>query len=529
MPVAVLQRVRFRLRTILLVVYLLVLVVPIGSIYAFRLYENELVRQTEIELIAQGSYIAASYKQAIHPLIQHASSYGIPALIKPERLDEKYNIIRPELDVASAQIYPPRPDAITNAGAPDPLALRAGKAIFPIVDEATLTTLAGVRITDYRGIVVAGREEMGTSLAQVEEVALALKGQYTSRLRQRISKHEAPPLNSFSRGTGMRLFVAMPILDQDRVLGVVLLSRSPRTILKGLQDEQHRMIVAGGLILGITILLALLTSYTISRPIHALIRQTQRVARGENDIQAIDAPVTQELALLSQNVSRMAETIAQRSDYIRNFAMHVSHEFKTPLTAIQGAIELINEHGNTMPPEQLQKFLGNITQDTTRLKILVSRLLELARADVMEPRDERTDLTALLKSLRSYYQDWNITVIARNTEDVTLPLPEDIARTVLGNLIENSCQHGATEIEVRAVQAENILRLTIQDNGSGISPANAQKLFTPFFTTKREQGGTGLGLTMVRSLLTAYRAEIRCISQEQGACFEIVFQNDPLT
>jgi signal transduction histidine kinase len=526
MPIAKTQFARFRLRTILLFVYLLVLIVPIGSIYAFRLYENELVRQTEIELIAQGSYITASYKQAIHTLIRRNSSYGIPALIPPQRLDEKYTIIRPELDVASAEIYPPRPDGIAHVGVPDTLALRASKAIFPIIDEATLTTLAGVRITDYRGVVVAGRDEVGLSLAHVEEVSQALKGQYTSRLRQRISNQESSQVNRFSRVTGMRLFVAMPILDQDRVLGVVLLSRSPRTILKGLQDEQHRMIIATSMIVGITILLALLTSYTISRPIHALIRQTQRIARGERDIQAINVPVTQELALLSHNISRMAETIAQRSDYIRNFAMHLSHEFKTPLTAIQGAIELIQEHGRTMPAEQQHKFLSNITQDTTRLKILVSRLLELARADVTEPRNESTDFHNLLKILHNYYHDRNISIIDQDTTGIFLLMPEDITRTILGNLIENSIQHGATIIKIHAIREERRLQIRIHDNGKGISPANACKLFTPFFTTKREQGGTGLGLTMVRSLLTAYHAEICYVSQEYGACFEISFPNN---
>lgn len=520
MPVVPVHRARFRLRTILLIVYLLVLVVPIGSIYAFRLYENELVRQTEIELIAQGAYITASYKQAIHPLISHSANYGIPALTKQEQLDEKYTIIRPQLDVASAQIYPPRPDATASTIAPDPVALRTGKTIFPMLDEATLTTLAGFRITDYRGTVIAGREEMGMSLAHIDEVAEALKGQYNSRLRQRISKHEPPPLTSLSRGTGIRLFVAMPILDHDRVLGVVLLSRSPRTILQGLQSEQRRMIIASGLIIAITTLLALLTSRAISRPIHALIRQTQHVASGEN-AQPIDEPVTQELALLSQNITRMAETIAQRSDYIRNFAMHVSHEFKTPLTAIQGAIELIHEHGDSMTPEQFSKFLANITQDADRLKTLVSRLLELARADVMQPREEQTVLVGLLNDLQQYYQGQ--LRITANHRDAVLPLPSDIARTILGNLIENSFQHGATEIIIDAHQTADQIVMRLTDNGRGISPANAEKLFTPFFTTKREQGGTGLGLVVIRSLLAAYQGKILCIPQPKGACFEIIF------
>jgi len=270
-------------------------------------------------------------------------------------------------------------------------------------------------------------------------------------------------------------------------------------------------------------LLAWLTSYAISRPIYALIGQTQRVARGEKGIHPIDEPVTQELALLSENIASMADTIAERSDYIRNFAMHVSHEFKTPLTAIQGAIELIQEHGNSMPPEQFQKFLANTMKDTNRLRQLVTRLLELARADVLQPREENTLLSTLVKELQSEFGDRGLVVLSNDNADIVLPLPTDIAHTVLGNLLENSRQHGATEVIVTASLIQGVIRIVVQDNGKGISPANAEKLFTPFFTTKREHGGTGLGLVIVRSLLNAFHATIQHLPTQDGNAFSIQF------
>jgi hypothetical protein len=88
MPVAQ-AKARFRLRTILLVVNMFVLIVPIASIYGFRLYENELVRETESELIAQGAYIAAMYKQALAPMTQHHAAYGLPIQNPVSRSDEK--------------------------------------------------------------------------------------------------------------------------------------------------------------------------------------------------------------------------------------------------------------------------------------------------------------------------------------------------------------------------------------------------------------------------------------------------------
>ena len=101
-----------------------------------------------------------------------------------------------------------------------------------------------------------------------------------------------------------------------------------------------------------------------------------------------------------------------------------------------------------------------------------------------------------------------------------LPMPLEIAYTVFGNLVENSRQHGATKV---AFTSDNGRQITVQDNGAGISSANAKNLFTPFFTTKREHGGTGLGLVIIRSLLHAHHAEIQNSTAEKGACFVLSF------
>jgi signal transduction histidine kinase len=512
---------RLSLRTLLLLMNFFVLVVPLAGIYVFRLYENELVRQTESELIAQGAYIAALYKQAITPLIQGKTDYGIPVSANEAARDEKYSPIEPMLDLSGTKLLPQRPDSVPASDKPDTAALQAAQAIFPVLQEATLTTLAGVRITDFRGIVIAGREETGLSLAAVDEVAIALKGKYAAALRKRTSQHETPALGSISRGTNIRVFVAMPIIAGHRVLGVAYLSRAPRNILKGLFDDRETVMMASGIILAITALLALVTSYAISRPIYALIGQTQRIGRGEKDIRPIEEPVTREIALLSENIADMARTIAQRSDYIRNFAMHVSHEFKTPLTAIQGAIELIQEHGATMSREQLGKFLANTNNDTERLKKLVTRLLELARADVMQPRDETCDLTAELKKLQDAYKSKGLSVMQNAPQAILLPLPTEIVQTILGNLLENSRQHGASAVTINATSVEGAVEITVSDNGNGVSSANAEKLFRPFFTTNRDGGGTGLGLVIIRSMLSAYGGTIRHIPTESGARFAI--------
>ncbi len=222
----------------------------------------------------------------------------------------------------------------------------------------------------------------------------------------------------------------------------------------------------------------------------------------------------------------MAESIEFRSTYIRNFAMHVSHEFKTPLTSIQGSIELLQSYLDEMPIEKRERFFSNILQDTIRLKQLVNRLLELAKADVFEPTSETTDIIKVLHELAERYKDYNVVVTIKSDFTVLeAAISKEVLDIILTNLFDNSNQHGAGCVEVEVVKNKNI-EIHITDDGDGISQANAKQIFTPFFTTNRKKGGTGLGLSIVNSLLQAHHGNITLLSSKTGTSFLIDLPNN---
>ena len=293
-------------------------------------------------------------------------------------------------------------------------------------------------------------------------------------------RRSQPPLASISRGTGVRVFVAYPILAGDRLYGAVLLSRTPSSILEHLYDQKEKVVLAAAIVLLLVIALVVITSYAIARPLHGLIDQTKRFAGGDKKaLEPLAKPVTEEVALLSQSFSEMARNLEHRSEYIRNFAAHVSHEFKTPLAAIQGAIELLDEHAEGMSAEKRGRFLRNIGQDTERLKQLVDRLLEMARADVMEPAAGECEVAPLVEQLRERYKDQGLSVFLAGETLAQAKVPREILETVLSNLCDNSHQNGANQVEVTIQQVEGALSIRIADNGAGISLANAEKIFTP--------------------------------------------------
>lgn len=524
------RKARFRLRSILLIVMLAILALPLGGLYFFRIYENELVQRSEVELISQSAVLAATFRQMVRDqqraadfgYIQFSGSITEPYMpyARKHLGDPQYTPIEPRVDLIDP-IQPPRPEARPSTQAVDPLARALGEQMSKILVDTQKFTLTGMRLLDANGTVIAGREEVGLSLAHVPEVKKALAGQYASIIRVRESDEPAPPLYSISRGTNIRVFTAFPIIENERLQGVVYLSRTPTNILKHLYENLEVVLFATLSLLGLAVLLILFVSSTISRPIRELLQQTERVRQGEQrEVEPLRNPVTREVAQLSESFAGMSHALAERSDYIRRFAAHVSHEFKTPLTAMQGALELLSDHMDTMPPERLEKFIQNLLDDTQRMKQLVNRLLELARADAMETSKETSILPDICKALKSRYQDRGLVLHFGNALPGTpLAIAPDALEAVFNNLLDNSLQHGATRMEVSTRYWVNKLQLRLLDNGEGISPANRDKVFTPFFTTKRSKGGTGLGLEIIVSILRAYGGNVRLGDATVGAEF----------
>jgi signal transduction histidine kinase len=266
-----------------------------------------------------------------------------------------------------------------------------------------------------------------------------------------------------------------------------------------------------GVALVITVVIAVVFSRTITGPINALVRRTIEIGRGGRA--AIVAPEqlgTREIATLSQSFLDLAERLVDRTEYVSSFAAHVSHELKSPVTAIRGSAELLRDA--QMSADERRKFADHIIADSDRLATLLERLRELARADL--------DVTAGTTTLREAVPAQTGVMLGKGA-DVPFLLGPDAARAVFGQLIRNAIEHGATEVRIDAAAAGEILRISVADNGTGISAGNRERIFEPFFTTRREVGGTGMGLQIVRAMLAAHDGTIALVPSESGAAFEI--------
>ncbi len=518
---------RLRLRTVLLLVNLVILALPLGGITWLRLYESALIRQTESELIAQAAFIEAAYLAALARQQRVPESYGTPVIAPPPPSDPEGRW-RPrwaDLDLATDPVLPAPADPQPATRKPDRIARTIGRELTPMLRAAQQTTLAGMRIVDAGGLIVASTgderdDDIGLSLAAQDEVRRALTGEAVSAMRWRGAEAPPPPLDSISRGTRIRVYVTEPIGRDGRVIGAVLLVRTPANIRQAIYGKRKPLLRAGIGLLLVVIALTLLMSVTITGPVKRLIEQARRAARGEqNAVMPLKRPGTREIAELSETVAGMAQTLEARARYIRDFAAHVSHEFKTPLTAIQGSVELLRDHGEGMSVDERARFLGILAADATRLERLVQRLLELARADMQPVSGGSADLAIVAAAVAARHREGGLTVEIDGGAPLHVTIAAELLDSMLGSLLDNVRQHAGAGARARLAWRDTAdgVELDVSDDGNGISPANRARIFEPFFTTARDGGNTGLGLAIIRALLAAHGGGIELLDSARGA------------
>lgn len=497
-----------RLRTLLFLTLLFVAALPgVGAVF-LRVYENTLVQQTEAELIAQGAVLAGAYRAAWPEPFTDPP----PGPLNPER---------PTIDLRSMPVLAAQPEAEASLRPADPSAARAASALKPVVIDTARTTLAAIRLMDSNGIVVLGRGDVGRSYLHLPEVAAAASGQTRTALRIRGDYRPRYALEWLSRASNIRVHYVRPVTAGGEVVGLLMLSRSPRGLFLGIYQDRGKIALGVALIFATLLLLAALLSRGISRPIEALSEATQNVARGSVAVPEPPPTAAIEIRNLYVNFALMADRIERRSRYLKDFAAAVSHELKTPITGIKGVLELLAEHPG-MSDEERRRFLSNAGADADRLSHLLRRLLDLARADMtVAPEDAATFPEAPALRVADAHRTADFAVELRLSGLPAVATPAELLEAVLETLVENSRQAGASRVTISGRADRSKARIRVADDGHGIAEADRERIFEPFHTSRRGEGGSGLGLSIARSLLAACGGTIAAPPSDEGALFEL--------
>jgi two-component system, OmpR family, sensor kinase len=333
-----------------------------------------------------------------------------------------------------------------------------------------------------------------------------------------------------------------PVLLDDRLVGLVLvLVRPPRPSNVPVQVGQLLSLPSTLLLTAAAVLVAMVIFYPARRRLRALERAAQRL--GEGDLSA-RAPQRggDEIARLAAAFNRMAGELEARdaalrtSDALRRQMMaDVSHELKTPLTAMRGYIETLRMPELTLDADRRNRYFETIDRETRRLERIVKDLLDLARYEhggvVLQRR--LFDIERLFQNVAGRHEfeaqtkGLAIRIHVDAQADQVVADPDRIEQAI-ENLVGNALRHapaGGT-VTLSATQAEGLATLSVSDTGVGIAPEHLPHVFERFYKvdTARaaESTGSGLGLSITKAIVERHGGTIRVTSQPGHTTFAVV-------
>jgi signal transduction histidine kinase len=320
--------------------------------------------------------------------------------------------------------------------------------------------------------------------------------------------HEKPPAGRLSET------LAVPGLE-----GVTIwASRSRASVAGALVRLDTNLFLIGGFAIGGALLVALLASRGLARPIVEMSRQAREVVHGEpkpvsggggRELEEFAEVYNRAIADLAQLRKRLAaaERIAAR----REIARRVAHEIKNPLAPIRAAVETLRRlRARTDPAfeEYFDEATRTVLDEVARISHIVSEFTRFAR--LPPPNPAPMDLVEAARSVVGLHKAEGIALTLSSDAKLGIVADRDQMVQILTNLIQNALDAvrgtASPEVTVEVKQKGDHARLVVRDNGPGFSPEVREHLFEPYLTTKA--GGTGLGLAIVQRIVVEHGGDI---------------------
>lgn len=380
-----------------------------------------------------------------------------------------------------------------------------------------LRTAYRITVTDARGIVVYDSEgrDLGRDNSRWNDVYRTLHGQYGARSTQEIPGDEESSV----------MHVAAPILDRGRIIGVLTVAKPNRIVAPFIQASQRKVWQGGLLLLAVAVLMGLAMAWWLSRRLGQLRRYADAVTAGDR---ATPPPLSGEFGALGQALAKMREEL-EGKQYVEHYVHALTHELKSPLTALRGSAELLRDAGGGMGEAERAAFVETIHAQGERMAQTVDKLLALAAVehrqalDAPVPLDAGAILRDAMAAAAPRAERAGIALRLREPDAVPLRLQGDafLLRQALGNLIDNAIDfspRGAT-VDIAAGQESGMLQLQVSDRGTGIPDYARGRIFERFYSLPRPGSGersSGLGLPFVAEVAALHGGRVAIAPREGG-------------
>ena len=391
------------------------------------------------------------------------------------------------------------------------------ESVLSILD---LNESARAIITDHSGKILYDSYHMGRledKYLLLSEVFTALSGLDSFRCRYQDEAFEST--------------AAVPVIWRNEILGTVLLYEydvGQAQLLVSMQSYLRNLTVVVSFV---TLLLGIAFSQLLKHRINGLVAAIQRVREGQYSHRAAIGG-HDELSILADEFNELSGRLQKTEELRRQFVSNASHELKTPLSSIKLLADSIVQTKD-MRMEDVREFLGDISEEITRLTRITDRLLTLTRLDVdISQLFMPVDLSAvvgrashMLEPLAAHYK---VTIQCSLTDDCIVLAEEDSLYQIVFNLMENAIKYNVEggDVHVYTFIRDELVHCIVDDTGIGMPAGELNRVFERFYRVdkarSRETGGTGLGLSIVQKTVELYGGKVWAENRElKGARFTV--------
>lgn len=322
-----------------------------------------------------------------------------------------------------------------------------------------------------------------------------------------------------------RLYTSASILNQkSEKVGAVLIVSSAEEIFSVTDEIRQKLFLLMTFTCIIILIFVFFISNLIMEPLKKILSVIEKMTAGQLD-QRIEIKSQNEFAQLADSFNKMTDKLEQIENTREEFVSNVSHELKTPLSAVKVLSESILNEKNT-PIEIYQEFLSDINSEIDRMTNIVNDLLILVKLDKkrfplnISDTNLNNMLENIIKRLLPLADKKNIEIEFTHNKNIILQADEMKLSLAISNLIDNGIKYTQSggKVKINIDADEKFAYITVQDNGIGINENEQDKIFERFYridkTRDRETGGTGLGLSITHSAVIMHSGDIKLKSEE---------------
>ncbi len=362
-------------------------------------------------------------------------------------------------------------------------------------------------VTDNKGIVVfdSTGQSVGKDFSKWRDVRLTLQGEYGART--------TPDIPGDNASSVMYMAAPIRLASSGEIIGSVTVGKPVQSFGQFVAAARSRTLYAGLLSVLAVLVLVVTVSVWLVRPF-GLIADYVRYAKAQQGFHP-GRLLRRAWDLLRAAYDEMRDALAGRN-YVADYVQTLTHEVKSPLSAIRGAAELLQE---PMEEAQRQRFLSNIQRETQRIQEMVDRMMELTALETRRVLDsaEALALLPVLEDLahtaQSVAKQRHIRITVEAQEDATVEADPFLLRRAVSNLLDNALDFSPEggEIELGLQVQGSWVCITVRDQGPGIPTYAQDKVFEKFYSLARphsKKKSTGLGLSFVKEIASLHRGRV---------------------